>query len=275
MNKKGQTLTRQYSLISDYRDTTCYEIAVMEEPQGQGGSLALHNDVCVGDLLQGKTPINDFPMVDNAEHHSVLIAGGIGVTPIISMLRKLSIEKQSFEIHYAVRTHMDFALLDVIKELAGDKLHCYMSEEAGAKSLNLQDLLNAPNSNTHIYVCGPKGMIEAVRTISKATGWLAEQIHFESFGVKSLVEDKPISVYLSKSKKTIEVPANQSILDCLLKAGIDTPYQCKRGECSKCMTTVLSGTSEHRDLCLNDEQRKSSMCICVSRVIGDSLKLEL
>lgn len=272
--KNGHREIRNYSLISDCNDTTHYEIAVLEEPQGRGGSRYLHKKINEGNIIMVKSPCNEFPITKNAKH-SVLIAGGIGITPIISMLRQLSLHKQSFEIHYAVRTHDDFALLDTIQLLAGTKLFCYTSQERNANPLNLHKLLAIPKIGTHVYVCGPGDMIEAVRDITEINGWQSEQIHFESFGAKDSVNDKSMDVHLNKSKKIIKVPADRSILDTLLDEGIDIPHQCKRGECSMCMTKVLNGEPYHRDLCLSEDQRKTSMCICVSRSYGDRLTLDL
>jgi len=265
---------RHYSLLSNPDEKMHYEIGVQLEPQGEGGSLYLHNHIHEGDILQVEAINNDFTMKEQAGH-TILIAGGIGITPILSMLYKLAAQKQSYEIHYTVRNNSDLAFIDRIRDIAGKKLHCYVSSESNGSRLNLNQLLNSPNATTHVYVCGPRRMISSVRDISNNIGWQPSQIHYESFGNQISKEDRPFRIHLTKSNKSLNVPANRTILDTLLDAGLDVPHKCKRGECSMCTTTVLEGDPEHRDLCLNKEERTTSMCVCVSRAQGKELKLEL
>lgn len=271
---QGQQAMRHYSLISDHSDTRRYEIAVLEEAEGRGGSFYLHHRIHEGDILTAQTPKNEFPMADKADH-SLFIAGGIGITPLVSMLRRLSLQKQSFEIHYVARTHRDFALLDTVKSLAGARLFCYTSREHESNTLNLQALLASPKAGTQLYVCGPARMIEAVRDTAESNHWPPERVHFESFGAKLGAGEQAFTVHLSKSQKTIQVPENRSILDTLLNEGINVPHSCIRGECAMCLTRVLGGEPDHRDLCLDDAQRKTSMCVCISRARSEELLLEL
>lgn len=211
-------------------------------------------------------------MATSAEH-SILIAGGIGITPILSMLHKLVAEKQSLEIHYSAREASGLALHNRIEQLAGDNAHFYVSQDPDSQKLDLEHLLSTPKSGVHVYVCGPRGIINAVREIGFTQGWSPTQIHFESFGAQPLDGDRPIQVHLYKSKKTINVPADRTILDTLLEAGIKVPHECKRGECSMCTTRVVEGEPDHRDLCLNPEEKTSSMCVCISRATGKELTL--
>jgi len=265
---------RHYSLLSNPNNRSMYTIAVLSQPDGRGGSLYLHKHIHEGDILEVKRPQNNFPVSAQSEH-SILIAGGIGVTPILSMLEQLVTDKQSFEFHYSARKHSEFAFYNKIKELAGDKAHFYASREANSQRLNIDALLSSPKPRTHIYVCGPRRMIAAIQETSKTHGWSPTQVHFESFGSQLMPDDQPIRIHLAKSKQTICVPPDQTILDTLLKAGIKAPFQCKRGECSMCLTRVLAGQPEHRDLCLSEEERKTSMLICVSRAQGKTLTLDL
>ncbi len=270
----GQLVLRHYSLLSDPSDRTTYEIAVLAEPEGRGGSLYLHQEIHEDDILQTAAPKNDFPMSEQA-NHTVLIAGGIGITPILSMLYKLSSHQQSYEIHYTARSKSDLAFLDRIEVLAGDRLYCYTSQEPHTARLDLHKLLASPKAGTHVYVCGPRRMIKAVRDIADSTGWPAAQIHFESFGTKPSKQDHPLHVRLAKSNKSLRVAADQTILDSLLDAGINVSHDCKRGECGKCSTRVLSGEPDHQDFCLNTEERSTSICVCVSRAKGDDIELDL
>jgi ferredoxin-NADP reductase/predicted pyridoxine 5'-phosphate oxidase superfamily flavin-nucleotide-binding protein len=270
----GSNAERHYSLLSNPNDRSQYEIGVLAEPDGRGGSLYLHEQIQEGDVLESRAPKNEFPMADSA-NHSILIAGGIGITPILSMLKSLATEQQSFEMHYSARTYSELAFRDRIEQMAGDSVHFYASREPHGQRLDLERLLSTSRPGVHVYVCGPRRMISAVRETAEALGWPSAQIHFESFGTQPLADDRPIRVHLAKSNKMLTVPAQRTILDTLLDAGVSVPHDCKRGECTMCTTRVLSGEPDHRDLCLTSEERVSSMCVCVSRARGEDLQLDL
>jgi len=270
----GSIADRHYSLLSDCRNNEIYEIAVLMEPDGRGGSNYMHQQINEGDVLECQVPKNNFPQVESVKHN-ILIAGGIGITPIFSMLQELVSEQQSFELHYSARTNSALALRDRIEKIAGGNVHFYSSHEPQGQCMNLESLLSPPKPNVHVYVCGPHQMISAVREISKALGWTPAQIHFESFGPKALAHEHSIRVHLLKSKKTLTISPNSSILDTLIDAGINVPHDCKRGECLMCVTRVLGGEPDHRDLCLSPEEQSTSMCICVSRAKSEKLKLDL
>jgi vanillate O-demethylase ferredoxin subunit len=270
----GSEANRHYSLVNNPNDKFSYEIAVLREPEGRGGSRYMHEQVNEGDALEIRLPKNEFQMVTTAEH-SILIAGGIGITPILSMMHSLSSKNDSFEMHYSARRFSEFAFRDRIVQVAGDSACFYASKETGGQRLNLKELLATPKPGVHVYVCGPRGMINAVRDTATVQGWPLSQIHFESFGAQPMADDKAIRVHLAKSKQTITVPADRSILDTLLDAGVSVPHDCKRGECTMCSTRVLDGEPDHRDLCLSPEEKTSSMCVCVSRARGEELQLDL
>lgn len=270
----GERVQRHYSILSAPDARCYYDIAVLNEAHGRGGSRHLHGFVQVGDQLMSGQPRNEFPLTDSAEH-SILIAGGIGITPILSMLRSLHERGQSCEVHYSATRWSDLAFRRDIEELAGNRADFYASQEPDGRRIDLQAVLGQPNAGVHIYVCGPRSLIISVRDIAADNGWPTEQVHFESFGSASTAEDRAITVKLARSGTTLNVPATQSILDTLLDAGLAVPHDCKRGECSLCATRVLEGDPEHRDLCLDDSQRKESMCVCVSRARADHLTLDL
>ncbi len=268
----GSDAKRHYSLINNPDDRLSYEIGVLKEPEGRGGSLYVHEHVKEGDVLEIQTPKNEFPMATHA-NHSILIAGGIGITPILSMLHSLSSKNQSYEIHYSARELSGLAFRDRIEQVAGDKAQFYASRDPQGQRLDLEQLLSKPEPGVHVYMCGPRGMINAVREIAEAKGWPAAHIHFESFGAQPLADDNAIRVHLAESNQTITVPANRTILDTLLDAGVSVPHDCKRGECTMCTTRVIGGEPDHRDLCLNAEEKESYMCVCVSRAKGKDLTL--
>lgn len=273
-DRSGKWVERHYSLLSNPADSQYYRIGVLQQPDGRGGSLYLHESLKSGDILEALAPVNAFPMEPGAGH-SILIAGGIGITPLLSMAHALRADGKSFELHYSARWFSDLAFREDIERLVGPHAHFYASRESGSPQLELQRLLAHPAQDTHVYVCGPRPLIVAVRELAETSGWAPEQIHFESFGAAASPDDHAITVNLARSGRSINVPAGHSILDTLLEAGIDVPHDCKRGECSLCMTHVLAGEPEHRDLCLSSAERAESMCVCVSRSHSDYLTLDL
>jgi uncharacterized protein len=273
LNKDSNQLVKHYSILSHPDNRHYYEIAVLNEPHGKGGSIHMHTQIKQGDTLLCSSPKNEFPISKDAEH-SILIAGGIGITPMLSMLQKLTSQNKSVEIHYTVKHQTDFIFKDKIKKIAGEHSYFYASRDQGSR-IDLATLMKKSEQGTHIYVCGPVRLINAVRDLGNENNWQDNHIHFESFGAQSNTNNKDIEIHLSKSDKTMTVPADKSILDYLLEQNIDVPHQCKRGECGLCITNVLKGEADHNDLCLDKETRKSSMCLCVSRAKNKSLTLEL
>ena len=267
------SLIKHYSILSNPNDLSHYEIAVLEQPDSNGGSYAMHHYIKRGDILNCSAPRNEFPVYEKAEH-SILIAGGIGITPILSILESLESRQQSYELHYTARSESDLIYSDRIKSITGDICTFYTSADNESR-LNLNTLLNKPVSTSHVYVCGPVRLINAVREISEKNKWNNTNIHFESFGVNPNIDNSSIEVTLKRSDIKLTVPAGESILDHLLDNNVDVAHQCKRGECGLCITTVLGGTPEHKDVVLNNEQRQNSMCICVSRAREGALVLDL
>ncbi len=272
--QSGQTEQRRYSILSDAEDHTRYEIAVLREANGRGGSRFMHEAVGEGDLMEVSEPRNDFPLASHASH-STLIAGGIGITPILAMLRKLISDGASFEIHYAARARDAMAYDGEVERLAGDRATLYFGGRAGDTPLHIPALLSAPADGAHVYVCGPADLIRAVRDTALEKGWRPDQIHFESFGGSAKTDDRPLQVELARSQMSLEVPASQSILDAMLEAGVWATYDCKRGECGMCMTPVLQGEPDHRDVFLTESDRERFMCTCVSRAKSERLVLDL
>lgn len=272
--QSGQSEGRRYSILSDSEDRTRYEIAVLREETGRGGSRFLHEAVGEGDLLEVSEPRNDFQMASDASH-SILIAGGIGITPILPLLRRMISEGAPYEMHYAARARETMAYVEDVERLAGYRATLYFGGRAGATPLDIPALLSEPTEGGHIYVCGPVELIRAVRDTALEKGWRPRQIHFESFGGAAQTDDRPIKVELARSKMSVEVSASQSILDALLEAGVWATYDCKRGECGMCMTPVLQGEPDHRDVFLTESDRGSFMCTCVSRSKTDGLVLDL
>ncbi|PCI14559.1 MAG: hypothetical protein COB71_02405 [Thiotrichales bacterium] len=194
---------------------------------------------------------------------------------MLAMMHQLASQGESYELHYSARSSGGLAFRDKIARVAGDHAFFYVSEEVAGPRLELAKLLATPQDNVHVYVCGPRGLINGVRDTAALQQWLPSQVHFESFGAQVLVGDKPVELYLARSNRQLTVPADQTILDALLAEGVSVPHQCKRGECGMCSTPVLEGDVDHRDLCLSPEEKVGSMCVCVSRVNNEVLVLDL
>jgi len=217
----------------------------------------IHDQLRIGDRLQSTGPFNAFPLNLEARH-TVFIAGGIGITPLFTMMEALEGCARPFELHYSAR---DPSHLLPVSDYSG-RTRRY--PDGGKSRMNIDAILDPLPTDVDLYVCGPRRLIEAVRTKAKAQGWSDKRIHFESFGASLKPSDAPIKVRLELSGLSIEVPSGTAILDALLANGVWAPYECRRGECAACMTDVLSGEPDHRDICLTEEQRRHAMCTCVS-----------
>jgi len=254
-------LVRRYSLCGDPNERARYEIAVLREPRSRGGSAFVHDALAVGDTLRAEGPFSEFPLTESATH-SILIAGGIGITPLIPMLHRLIADGRSVEFHYAARSEARLAFRERLTELASDAVRFY-SDDAG-DSLSLDNVLSRPADGTHVYTCGPRSLIEAVRERATHFGWAARNVHDESFGAKRLDHDRPLRVELTLSRMVLDVDPSETILDAMLNAGVFTSYECKRGECGSCAVAYSGGRVDHRDVCLTPKQRESIVCTCVS-----------
>jgi vanillate O-demethylase ferredoxin subunit len=262
-------MTRRYSLTSSPQELEFYEISVLRTSPSRGGSHYLHDSLQVGAELDSSGPINAFPLNLDAKH-SVFIAGGIGITPIITMMEALRGAGQSFELHYAAQKRDRFLPIPLYTAHVE-----FYTDKDGRPSLDVDALLDDTEADTDLYVCGPRPLIEAVRIAAGARGWPDARVHFESFGAIVKPSDAPITVHLAQSGLTIDIEPGTAILDALLENGVWAAYECKRGECASCITEVLSGEIEHRDVCLSEEQRRSVMCTCVSWARSSEIELNL
>ena len=267
----GQKVIRHYSILSSVKERDFYEIAVQREDSGRGGSLSIHERLEVGSQVMVWPPKSEFPLIRD-DKHKILIAGGIGITPMLSMLRELVVQQASFEFHYTARSEADLAFKQEVLALAGNRAFFYSSD---TKRLDLEHLISHAKSQSHVYLCGPLGLINQVRELAKAQHWLESRVHFESFGNASQPGDRAIELTLKKSKQVIMVDPKESILDALTQNKVAIPYDCKRGECGLCVTTFTQGEGDHRDFYLSKAEQKQQMCVCVSRAKGDSLTLDL
>lgn len=267
-------LIRQYSLLGSPSRTERYLIAVARETNGRGGSAYVHDSVAAGDILTISKPRCHFPLHEDARH-SVLIAGGIGVTPIWCMAQRLIEIGNSFELHYAARTRVHAALLDEIAARPSGALRTYFNLE-GDPLMDLPAIVASAPAGSHFYCCGPIPLIEAYRAACSALP--EERVHFEQFSAAvPAATEGGFTVELAKSGMTIPVAPGETILDALGREGIAMTYSCREGVCGSCETVVLAGQPDHRDAILTEAERAEgkTMMICCSGSLGKKLVLDL
>jgi vanillate O-demethylase ferredoxin subunit len=269
---------RQYSLCNDAVEQHRYRIAVLRDAASRGGSIGMHDVVNEGDLLQISEPRNHFPLVH--AQRTVLLAGGIGITPLLCMAQRLASIGAEFTLHYCTRSPERTAFRD---ELAGSPFAArvqfhFDSADAGQK-LDLPSALGAPQPGTHLYVCGPTGFIDHVVQGAKNLGWKSEQIHLEYFGAapQDTSADGAFEVKIASTGQTIPVPADKSVTQALYAQGIEIMTSCEQGVCGTCITRVLEGEPDHRDLYFTDEEKAKNdqFTPCCSRSRSKLLVLDL
>lgn len=273
MNDQGQTRLNPYSLMSDPGDLSTYAISVRRDDEGRGGSLFMHRSVKAGDRMTITYPVNLFSLDLRARKH-IFFAGGIGITPFMSMIGQLERSNGNWELHYACRSESLGTYVDVLSYKYPGKVHVYYDDQSQA--IALEDLLDGQPLGTHAYVCGPKGMIEWVTLSAATAGWPAAHVHSEEFLAPE--PGAPFEVRLCKSDKTITVGENESLLEAIERAGVEAPFLCRGGSCGQCETDVIAAEGEflHRDHWLDDDEHASGKKImpCVSRFVGKSLELD-
>ncbi len=269
-------LVRQYSLTNGPGQTGSYVIGVKRESDSAGGSLSLHDDIRQGDVLAISEPRNNFPLRRDAEK-TLLIAGGIGVTPLLSMARALHHSDLPFELHYFAQNDRHLAFPEVLATLDGG-MQSHLGLDAEATGRQLRTLLSDYRLYMHVYVCGPAPMLEATRSIAKQLGWPDEAVHFEYFkNINPIDDSSSFDVALSRSVLTLHVPAGKSILQVLREHGVSVPSSCEQGACGTCMATVLEGEPDHQDVYLSDAEkaRGDRIMTCVSRAKSARLVLDI
>lgn len=272
-------LTRQYSLCNDPRETHRYQIAVLRDAASRGGSVAMHDLVKEGDTLAISTPKNHFALAHEAKSH-LLLAGGIGITPLLCMAERLANTGAAFEMHYCSRSRARTAFVERIaaSSFAG-RVHYHFDDGATVQKLDIPALLEAPQPGRHLYVCGPKGFMDVVLASARAAGWPEAQLHYEFFGaeVAQKVDDGSFEVLLASSGRIVVVPPDRTIVQALAAEGIAVATSCEQGVCGTCLTRVIEGTPDHRDMYLTPEEQAAGdqMLVCCSRAATARLVLDL
>jgi len=264
---------RKYSLSNDPLETDRYVIAVKRDPAGRGGSVSMCDSLHEGDMIEASEPKNDFALVKSFAGYT-LIAGGIGITPILAMARHFLNEGTPFKLYYLTRNAASAAYLDELSQPPfKGKVVIHHDEGDPDKALDLWSVLEKPKGQ--VYCCGPAGLMDAVRDM---TGhWSRTAVHFEAFADGHTIKpsDMPFTVRLAKSGESFEVPVGQPVLDVLRKAGHDIPWSCASGSCGSCKTKLISGDVDHRDFVLQDDEKADYIMVCVSRGRGGEVVIDL
>ncbi len=269
-------LERQYSLCGDPADRQRYRVAVLREPDGRGGSAFVHDEVLEGSRVRIRGPRNHFAFDAAAAIRVVFVAGGIGITPFVSMCKAASEAGVDFALEYSGRSRATMAFADELVAAYGDRVRLHPSDEG--ERFDVGSLAGGADDAAHLYTCGPKRLLEAVELAS--AGWAPERVHLEHFEAKEFgdpVWQDPFEVELALTGVTVEVPLDRSILDVVEEQGVLVVSSCRKGTCGTCETPVLEGDIEHRDSILtpNEQEAGDTMMICVSRAACPRLVLDL
>ncbi len=272
-------VTRQYSLCNDPQETHRYLVGVLRDPASRGGSQAVHELVKEGDVLQISTPKNHFPLAHDAKR-SLLLGGGIGITPILCMAERLANTGADFELHYATRSPERTAFRErIVASNFADKVAFHFDDGAAAQKLDLAALLAQPQAGTHLYVCGPKGFMDAVLNTAREKGWPEAQLHYEFFGAEVAKSDSDASfeIKLASSGRIVMVPKDKTVTQALAEAGVEIMMSCEQGVCGTCLTRVLEGVPDHKDSYLTPEEQAANdqFLPCCSRAKTPQLVLDL
>ena len=269
----GRDSARSYSIASDPARRDLWEIAVLRKAEGSGGSAALHAGYAVGLRLNIEAPRNNFALHAD-ERPALLIAGGIGITPLRAMAHALLSSGREFRLHYAARSRREMAWAEELGREFGGRLSRYFSDTGDRP--DAEALLREAPSDALVYVCGPARLIDAVHAAARRLG-VAGRVRSEHFGQPRGAHDASIAVELRRSGQHIAVGPGQTILEAVEAAGVAAPFSCRAGSCGRCATKVIEGTALHRDSALSDAERERAglICICVSRASSASLVLDL
>lgn len=264
---------RPYSLVNPPWERNRYVIGVQREEAGRGGSKALFDSVSVGDRLEISAPRNNFRLSAGAAY-SVLIAGGIGITPLLAMAVELERLGQGFELHVCSRSAERTPFKAELARF-GARVRFHHDGGEPSRGLDVRTLLATRRDGAHVYCCGPAPLMDAVR--KAAAGWPADAVHFEAFNVAPVEGDSAFVVRVRSSGEEIEVPAEMSILDALRENGVWVASDCEAGTCGTCMTGLLEGEAEHRDQVLTPEEKAANkrIALCCSRARSKLLVLDL
>jgi tetrachlorobenzoquinone reductase len=266
-------LVRNYSMIVARPPADTYTFGIKRDPASRGGSRYIHDELHVGKTVKISPPRNDFRLKEDAAH-TVLLAGGIGITPIWCMVQRLAELGRAWQLHYACRSRADMAFLDALEKMVSAQFH--FDDEAAGKFLDVAGIVGAAPKDAHLYCCGPTPMLKAFEAAT--ANWPREQVHVEYFTAKEEPARKGgFTVELARSGQEFFIPEGRSILEVLLDEGVDLDYSCELGICGACEQRVISGIPEHRDSILSEEEQAENrrVMICCAGCKSERLVLDL
>ena len=271
-------LIRQYSLCNHPQERHRYLIGVLKDADSRGGSQSMHEQINSGDRLFISEPRNLFPLVGEARR-SLLFAGGIGITPILCMAEQLAHSGDDFELHYCARSSERAAFAGRLKGASfSDRVHLHFDEEADSR-MDAAKVLAKPGPDLHLYVCGPSGFMQFVLDSAKAQGWSDGQLHREYFAAAPVDTrgDGSFQVKLGSSGQVFDIPVDKTVVQVLESHGVEIAISCEQGVCGTCLTRVLEGVPDHRDLFLTEEEQAANdqFTPCCSRAKSALLVLDL
>ncbi|MBV7541454.1 PDR/VanB family oxidoreductase [Acidovorax sp. sic0104] len=271
-------MVRQYSLCNASHEQHRYRIAVLRDPASRGGSVGMHERVTEGDVITISTPRNHFAL--HPAQHTLLLAGGIGVTPLLCMADRLARTGAAFALHYCTRSAERTAFAgEITASPMAPHVHFHFDAGAPEQKLDLASVLAAPGDDKRVYVCGPAGFIDHVVNTAQTMGWAQDRIHLEYFGAptQDTSGDEGFEVRIASTGKTYAIAPGMSIVEALRGQGIDIMTSCEQGVCGTCITRVLEGEVDHRDMYLTDEEKASNeqFMPCCSRARSKLLVLDL
>ena len=275
--RAGDGIVRQYSLSNDPSERHRYRLGVLRDPNSRGGSTAIHAGFAEGDDVEVGVPRNLFPLHGEMAA-SLLLGGGIGITPLLSMAYELFTSGADFELHYSVRDRSRAAFLDEIE--AGPLAPCstlHLDEGGPEQNLKVADLLAAADVTSHLYVCGPTGFIDHVLGEARRVGWNEDQLHSESFSAASDLDGDTFEIVAARSGKRFVIPTGKSAAEVLVAAGVDVAVSCEQGICGTCLTDVIEGTPDHRDLVQSEEEKAGNkqIALCCSRSLTPTIVVDI
>lgn len=272
----GRGLVRQYSICSAPDERGRYRLGVLLDPNTRGGSRIIHSELAEGSCLRIGQPRNLFRL-NRSARRSILLAGGIGITPILAMAYDLKRDGKTFELHYTARSLGGAAFIEEMKAAFGNRFAFYADDEKDAPRFDLSMVLSQAKPEDHIYCCGPGGFIDFVLEQARRAGWPEANLHVERFSATPVITGAPFRVLAQKSGLEVEVGEGQTILQALQGAGLDVPSSCESGVCGTCMCRVLKGSPDHRDYFQTDDEKAGNdrIAICCSRSLSEFIVLDI
>lgn len=269
-------LVRQYSLCNDPASRETYRLGILRETSSRGGSSGVHADLHPGATIRISIPRNFFPL-DESAPASLLMAGGIGITPMMAMAYRLHAIGRPFALHYASRSRRRAAFLDELRAAPfHSRVSAYFDDETPVQ-FDAATILRSAQGGTHVYCCGPKGFIDHVTETARELAWPSDQVHVEHFSAAPVLTGAPFEVIAARSGKAFHIPCDKTILEVLNEAGFEIPSSCHSGVCATCITPVIDGVPDHRDMVLSDEEKAANrqIAVCCSRSRTRQLVLDV